>query len=226
MTQFDQDAVDSFLSAVAKATARELECAAAAMGLAKINEQRHLQPAAASAARRLAESSEPAPMVSTQYKLSFPEWPRLGGVDLTLQWEGQLPVLVELKCGAGNDALGPCVWDAAKLAFASQRGTAAAGYLLAGAPTSSWNKPIRGCEFFGSNVWEIKALRSQYADWWKHWEKCGDPQPTQLPLTFSAIEITTVPLLIAETQWELRLTRLATRSDGWLEWPKLLSPTP
>jgi hypothetical protein len=102
------DVVDRTAAAVQRLALRD--------GLTSVNERDHLQPCCADVARTLARSLDPTPAVSTQLRVEFAAWPRLGSADVALQWPEQLPALIELKCGAGPNAAGQVVWDAAKLA--------------------------------------------------------------------------------------------------------------
>jgi hypothetical protein len=206
---------DALVVRLAERTASALEALAAARELAAVNERDHLQPACVAEAKALRRSS------TTQFRLVYTEWPRLGGVDLAFVEPGVPPILVELKGGSGNDALGPCVWDAAKLAFALQRGDATAAYLLAAAPLESWEKPIRGGEFFDTATWTVDGLRTSFADWWRTWEKRRDPQPTQLPATFETVALGRFAFVVAATTWELRLSRVLG-GDAWMPWQPFL----
>lgn len=144
------DEFDDRLAVLARETAAELERRAAHEGLSRVNERDHLQPACASAARALAAAWTPPAEVSTGFRFRSDLWPRLGGVDVTLLPVGKKPVAIEFKCGSGRDALGPCAWDALKLAFALQLGEISAGYLLAVTPTSDWAlrfRPIKDRSF-------------------------------------------------------------------------------
>lgn len=190
-----------------------------------INEQHDLQPHCARAARTIAERPENIVEVASQDQLLIEDWPRLGKVDLALTWPSRDRVLVELKCGAKNDTLGPCVWDALKCAFALHVGLASAAYLLAGAPETSWSKPIRAAELLSTRSWDTADLRDRYADWWRQWEKCGDPQPVRLPSSFSTVAVGTFPFQIKGTSWELRLARIE-RVGELVDWPRFLPPPP
>lgn len=56
--------------------------------------------------------------VGTAYPLRADERPLLGPGDLALTVdEDGAPAIVELKAGSDHNALGPCSWDALKLAF-------------------------------------------------------------------------------------------------------------
>lgn len=134
---------DERLAALARETARELAVRAREHGLSRINERDHLQPACAAAARTLAAAWRPPALVSTSFRARSELWPRLGATDVALNFPDELPVALELKCGAGRDALGPCAWDALKLAVTLRIESVSAGYLVAAVPTSDWRAGIR-----------------------------------------------------------------------------------
>ena len=73
-------------------------------------------------------------------------WIGLGNVDTVFTWGDGTRTFLELKCGTDLSA---CVWDSVKLASGVLNGNASAGYMLAGSPTSLWQKPVRGAELFG-----------------------------------------------------------------------------
>lgn len=108
---------------------------------------RKLQAAAAESGKSV--------VVSEQERLSLDGWPGVGPVDLTIRLgeDSVAAAFVELKWGGGT--LWNCVWDVAKLALAVRQGAARSGYLVAGAPTSEWEKPVRGAELFESRVRDI-----------------------------------------------------------------------
>lgn len=213
---------DVLLDRVAATTASVLGARAAEEALSTVNERDHLQPACSSAATLVAAGWDSDLAVSTQSKLSFVEWPRLGSFDVALTQPERKPIVIELKCGAASDALGPCVWDAMKCALALQHKTVSEAYLLAGAPLEQWSKPVRGGEFLATGSWQAAHLRVDYEDWWRHWEKKGDPKPSLLPVSFETVGIGIYPLVVAESPWELRLARVVNAGEESLEWPPFL----
>jgi hypothetical protein len=215
--------LDDMLVDLVDDTARRIELLARDRGiLTVVNERDHLQPCCAEAARALAPGWSLPATVSTQMEVEFTAWPRLGNVDVALSWPGQLPVLVELKCGSGVNALGECVWDAAKLAFAMQSASGSAMFLLAGAPVAAWQHPVRGTEFFADGPHEAALLRVLYGDWWREWEKRGDPQPSELPRRWWTEHVHTAPFTIKATPWQLRLAQVFSSGDDRLPWPRLI----
>jgi hypothetical protein len=110
-----------WLIELADETARELARRANAGRLARVNERDHLQPSCSSAALIVAKHRLPGSTVSTSFRFQSSLWPRLGMVDIALSRGDEPPTALELKCGAGRDALGPCAWDALKLARDPER---------------------------------------------------------------------------------------------------------
>jgi hypothetical protein len=130
---------------------------------------------------------------------------------------------VELKCGFGVNALGPCVWDAVKSAWGLARADAAGAYLVAGTTALDWAKSVRGAEFFSEGDWSTWELRGVFGDWWRHWEKDGYPAATRLPECFTTQRISTAAFSVAGSGWELRLTRVSVPEGvAWIERPPLL----
>jgi hypothetical protein len=160
--------------------------------------------------------------VTTQFVVAFKAWERLGSVDIALARRDGTPVLIELKCGEGRDATGECVWDAAKLAFAVQcdRG---AGFLLAGTRAADWDKPVRGAEFFEDGPHESALLRVLYSDWWRQWERNGDPQPTELPRSFWTERVHSARFDVGGVRWELRLAQVFAYGEDRLPWPRVVA---
>jgi hypothetical protein len=188
-------------------------------GLTKVNERDHLQPWSAETLRTATASGDGAMTVGTAFRLAYPEhWPRLGNVDITLTADRAAPVFIELKSGANVDALGPCVWDVAKNALTLRMGTACATYLLAATTTLMWKRPVRGAEFFTTRSWDTASLRSDYADWWEHWERHDDPPPRLLTLRGQTRLLAAAPFEVAGDAWELRLSRVTVEPSGWFEW--------
>lgn len=129
------------------------------------------------------------------------------------------PVAVELKCGDTNDTFGPCAWDALKLALALQSGAISEAFLVAATTADQWTKPVRGAEFFETGRMESLALRERFADWWRHWEKRGDPQPTSVPSHFATRAVGRFPFSACETTWELRVAAVLAAGQDRVGWP-------
>jgi len=150
--------LDLWLTELATEAAAELARRAERDTLSGVNERDHLQPSCTSAARAIARTWTPLPQVSTSFGFSSPMWPRVGRVDIALLLQDEKPIAVELKCGTGRDALGPCAWDALKLAFGLQAEEISAGYLLTATTTSDWAKQFRGAERAGSLADALRLL--------------------------------------------------------------------
>lgn len=213
---------DTFLTELAIKTAAELGRRAAHDGLSRVNERDHLQPCCASVAESIAQSWMPPPRVSTGFRFSSPSWPRVGRVDVALLLPNDKPVAVELKCGTGPDALGPCAWDALKLAFAIQTGEISAGYLVAATTASDWTGRPRGAELFDTAAVDTLLLRERFIDWWKQWERLGDPTPSRVPRQFMTRMVCRVPFEIDGVPWEVRVAAL-TADAGQIVWHSTLA---
>ena len=211
---------DELLARLVRGTADRLEALAEERGLKTVNERDHLQPCSVAAARELL--TEVGGECATQHAVSFGDWPRLGDVDLALLGLDAAPLLLELKCGNDLNALGPCVWDAAKLAMAVQEGVAAGAFLLAAAPRSRWEQPVRGAEFFEHLPHDIGLLRVLYADWWRSWERRGDPQPSFLPRRWWTEDAHVSTFTVAAQPWELRLAEVVVRTSDVVVLPPLV----
>ncbi|MDP8943090.1 MAG: hypothetical protein M3N16_03080 [Actinomycetota bacterium] len=203
-------------------TAAALAGLASERGLPHVNERDHLQPAFSKALRAVVRASGTRAVVSPRLAVDWDEWPGVGNFDASLAFEGRVLVYVELKCGARADALGPCAWDAAKSALALARGAEGA-FLLAGAPEGSWKRPVRGAEFFDGGEWTMLDLRERYADWWRHWERHGDPVPRRLPHCLETRPVASASFAVAGAPWRLRLSRLALADPRWIDWTPFLS---
>jgi hypothetical protein len=210
-------AAEQWLSELANETARELAGRARA-GLHRINERDDLQPCCASVARAIAARWEPVPAVSTSFRFQSPLWPRLGGVDIAFLRGDEMPIAIELKCGSGRDALGPCAWDTLKLALGLQSGAVSAGYMLAATTAADWQSLHRGSELFGTSVVETLELRGRYLDWWRQWERLGDPLPLEVPRHFTTRAICRAPFVIASAGWEVRVAAISVSDDERVAW--------
>jgi hypothetical protein len=162
-------------------------------------------------------------IVSTSLGFKSPLWPRLGRVDLAFVSGEETPIAVELKSGAGRDALVACAWDAVKLAFMLRHQQVSAAYLLAATPASDWAVGLRGTEFFGASSFETQALREPYLDWWRSWERDGYPAGRQLPATFETRPVTRVSFQVGTTEWVVAVAAVQTDSSEGLEWQPTLS---
>jgi hypothetical protein len=211
--------LDLFVVRVAEEVAARLTSQALIESWTRIGEQRHLQPVTAAVARELAQQTTPAIVVGTAYPLRADEWPLLGPGDLALTVnENGAPAIVELKAGSDRNALGPCSWDALKLAFLLQRGLITAGYLLAVAPLEIWSGKARGYELFETSEVETLELHETFKDWFRYWERQGYPAGTTVPARFRTLRLTYVQFPLSLTKWELRAAAVKVTDGEQLAW--------
>ena len=203
-------------------TATRLERIAYGHGLSYVNEQSHLDPHFRQALNEVALSSASAYRFSKP-KVATGEWPRLGSVDVGIEdGDGEL-TLVELKSGKGKDALGPCAWDAAKLAYLLEAGAAADAFLVAGTTLANWEAPIRGAEFFTNRAHDLADLRVSYADWWRKWERDGYPAAPRMPAWFETEFVAEASFTVPAEPWLLRMSRVGAAGPERIDWPPLLA---
>lgn len=215
--------VEETLRKAVPAIASYAEACAAKRELDRINERDHLQPWSFKALKLVVRPSEGPITVGTSLSLDYSDhWPRLGNVDITLRGEGTAPAFIELKCGAGSDALGPCAWDVAKNALTVRMGDASGAYLLAATTSAMWNKTVRGAEFFDSGEWTAEKLRTDYEDWWRYWEPY---RPRRVPAAGRTDPLASAVFRVGDTDWELRLSRMTVEPHGWFDWEPFLAET-
>lgn len=216
------------LRSAAPGIGRALEAAADDELLETIKETPHLQCGVVSELQRTNPLVAAPLAVSAQAPHGLEQhWPRLGRVDVALGASPFLPAFVELKCGEGANALGPCAWDALKLAFALRLETTSAGFLVAATSAEMWRRPVRGGELLGDGEWTAEGLRHAYADWWAFWEKDGATStnpvgyrpPPLVPSAFATMEISEPhPFVIGSTPWELRMSQVVPQGQEWFAW--------
>lgn len=212
----DCERVRALLRRAGAEVAREIERRAGDDGLDRIVEA-HLEDAANDVLRR-----DPADLpVRRQAPHGLDAlWPRLGRVDLALG--GATPAFIEFKCGGGRDALGPCAWDLIKLSVALDEGTASCGFLVAATTSEGWDRPIRGAEFLGSGEWTAEAIRCDFADWFRKWEREGYRPPPTVPAGLSTMRaMQACPFRVAETGWSLRMAEVRVTSTERFVWESL-----
>jgi len=105
----------------------------------------------------------------TELKVDLEGWPNVGTVDLAIAVPDGLPVLVELKWGAGT--LYNCAWDATKLALAVGECSASLALMVAGAPASDWSSGALGSELFAESAWNIAAFMERHASGFAKWRR-------------------------------------------------------
>ncbi|MCZ7590560.1 MAG: hypothetical protein M5U27_17230 [Gaiella sp.] len=143
-------------------------------------------------------------------------------MDLALLGSGELPIAIELKCGVGRDALGPCAWDALKLALGIHSDALSAGYLLAATTVADWESGHRGSELFGTREFEALELRERYLDWWRQWERLGDPLPLEVPRSFTTHAVCRAPFEVEGASWQVRVAAISVTDDKRVAWPSTL----
>lgn len=215
-------ASDSWVTQLAARTAEEISARSVRDGLSRVNERDHLQPSCALAARALAETWKPAPVVSTAVPLTCPAWPRVGRFDIAFIVGDQRPVVVELKCGTGRDAIAACAWDVLKVAFALQAGVISAGYLLAATTSAEWARRTRGSELFDTGSIDARVLREHYVDRWTFWERDGYPAATIVPASLATRAVCQTPVRIGAELWELRVASVEVDTAERIGWEPFL----
>lgn len=159
-------------------------------------------------------------------RVKWPDhWPRVGDIDLIIR-TGELRAAIELKCGAGKDALAACVWDAVKLATALSLGDVHAAYLVAAAPAPRFVIGTRGpddiptcAEFFTApSTWGTADVRQTYRTWFDQWQRNQDPLPVLVPATFSTRLVSTHHFSVDDAPWQQRVSRVELTDESWYPW--------
>lgn len=148
----------------------------------------------------------------TELKVDLEGWPNVGTVDLAVAVPDGLPVLVELKWGAGT--LYNCAWDATKLALAVGERSASLALMVAGAPASDWSSGALGSELFAESAWNIAAFMERHASGFAKWRREVATRPTRLPSAFRSHLRASQVLQIYDQPWEIRMAEI-TLDPGW-----------
>ncbi len=203
----------------AGATAPKLGPLAVAHGGTYVRELRELQPTFRAEVERVAAAAErPRPSVSPRLKEDLSEhYTGIGAFDISLQWPGAV-AYGELKAGKDADTSANCIWDAPKLALMVRLKRAAAGHLIAAAPSALWTPQTAGLELFFDREWDMLDLRERHPSWWRKWEKEG-LMPLRIPVSLKTIEVARVPFVCDGVPWTLGLARVEPLGDEWLQWP-------
>lgn len=194
---------------------------AAQLGLGWINERDQLQPWSEEVVGELVDTSGGC-SVGRNRAVAMPEWPRVGRIDLTMANAGiGTPAFIELKCGRDRDALTACAWDLLKVSLALQRADTQCAYLLAATTTDLWRQPIRGSEFFEDAEWDLDTVRTRFEDWWREWQRRGDPLPVQVPAGGRTTRLAAAGFHVAGVEWDLRLSRVSDPGPlkPWVQFP-------
>lgn len=145
-------------------------------------------------------------------------WPGVGDLDIQIASDDG-PVWAELKWAKSAGTLSNCLWDAAKLACAVRDGAAVAGYLVAGAPVSEWEKEVDYASLFnfsGFSGDSIFTFNSGFAKCWRDW--CEENKNTY-PVNI-ATPICTWPegQVVARNStgepWAIRVARVTAPGDS------------
>lgn len=221
------EGLHDLLTRTAERAASSLTARAQRDGLASFNERDHLQKAWDEALTTVAADWNLAPdAINGHRQLALPEdFDSKGGVDSTLAFEGELPIFLELKAGAGRSSLDACAWDALKLTAALRRGKCSYAFLIAATTTARWEDPFTaGTELFRAATHHATELRDRYVSGWRRWDADGYRPKLATP------EFSTAPVLPAarfasaaetDSEWEIRIAQLwvtTTDVDDWLTW--------
>jgi hypothetical protein len=147
----------------------------------------------------------------TELRLDLRAWPKVGAVDLAIAVPECLPVLVELKWGAGT--LYNCAWDAAKLALALGERSASRALMVAGAPESDWSSRALGSELFTDSSWETASFMERHASGFAKWRHEVATRPASLPSAFRSHSRAKQPLQIDDQPWEIRVAEITLGQD-------------
>jgi hypothetical protein len=215
--------IDALVARIATQTAVEISTRAAKLRLHYVNERDHLQPACLLAASTEAAKYSPPVVAKPGWRFQSPLWPRLGAVDIALMLSEERPIALELKCGGGRHALGPCAWDVLKIAFALQVGAISHGYLIAATRAEDWSRAFPGTELFDSATIDTRVLYERFGEWWRHWEGLGDPVPRKVPAQMSTRAVCTTPFRVAGVPWQLKVAAVEIDVGEPIIWPPRLS---
>jgi hypothetical protein len=143
----------------------------------------------------------------SRYRL--PRWePQPGGVDISVRLEDRRKALAELKWANGNGIL-EALWDAVKLAAATELPEIASVYLCYGASEAGWEKPVECAEVFDSGTCGIVDLIRQHQDSWdRHILGGSTGRPTSAQEALEVWRISDIALNVGGEPWRLRTIRL------------------
>jgi hypothetical protein len=212
--RFDHSPADPVLESILSRMGPHLERFVANRDLRRLGERDELHPSFARAA--VEELGHEA--VRARLGVRASSWPGLAPADVTLLRDGRRPTVLELTCGHGLNALGECVWDAAKAALLLQEGVAAGAFLVAAARREDWERPVRGSEFFADAVHDTELLRVLYGDWWRMWEEGGEPQPSELPHRWRTRAVASTSVEVAGVEWIVRAAEVLVDDRRRLTW--------
>jgi hypothetical protein len=124
--------------------------------------------------------------------------------------------LAELKW-ANDNSIFEALWDAIKLADATQLPEVASVYLCCGAPEARWTKPVECAEIFDTGACEIVNLIREHNDLWGRYILADSTgRPTSAPEMLDVRRISDVVLHVEDIRWRLRTVRFQP-SGRWVE---------
>jgi hypothetical protein len=147
--------------------------------------------------------------VRSEVRYTLPHWePQPGAVDLTVPDSAGRYLLAELKW-ANDNKIYEALWDAVKLADATQLDEVGGVYLVSGASDAHWTKPVECAEMFDSGACHLVDLIKQHQEWWDRYI-LGDStgRPISSPATLNITSVSDVRFCVHETVWRLRTVRL------------------
>jgi hypothetical protein len=146
--------------------------------------------------------------VQSQHSLKLESWSgRVGPLDLSVDSLAG-PRAIELKWGGSE--LAACAWDTVKLTTALAESQVARAYLVAGAPTDTWQALGRGAELFEWRSWEIDGLLRAFARDFAYWRTDVANFPRLLQRKWESRELFRSPtrLTVGGIGFEVRATEL------------------
>lgn len=73
-------------------------------------------------------------------------------------------------------------------------------------------------ELFTTGAVDTLDLRERYCDWWRHWERLGDPTPVKVPRGFATRAICRAPFVIDGLVWEVRVAAVSAVGAEQIAW--------
>lgn len=94
-------------------------------------------------------------------------------------------------------------------------GSAKYGYLLAGAPASTWARANRPSRLFGVSNHLGQSLVDDYPSWWGHWaQRNPGTYPLELPTPVVTVPVGEVRLTAPSGPWLVKLARVEAPGTG------------
>ena len=160
-------------------------------------------------------------VVKQQLSLVPASWQgRVGPADIALEHADRAPTLIEVKLG--GEELAACSWDTVKLAVLLAEERASDAFLIAAAPSESWNRDALGSELFRPRRWSAEDLLARFASWFAFWRADIANYPRQLPASWTIVPVARAELTIGAEAWEIRAAAIGEVSQALL--PVAYSP--